>query len=627
MGGRDGDVGVGNGDGWRPGDRAAADTVVGARPSLSPGSRFGGYVVEAIAGQGGMGVVYRARQLRPSRTVALKVISPLYAGDDEFRERFERESEVAASIEHSNVIPVYEVGADHGLLFIAMRFVEGTDLRALIQRVGRLPPRRAVRIVSQVGDALDAAHASGLVHRDIKPANILIAHEGEREHAYLTDFGLAKPASSDGPTRTGMFVGTLDYAAPEQIQGGRLDSRTDVYGLGCVLYHTLVGQVPYPADADHAKMFAHVTRMPPSIRSVDPSLPDALDVVVRKAMAKDPDNRYISAGDLGRAALAAIDGRTFTRAARSVAVGDAAPVVAPTEPAVPVAPETDLDELARGRERAPAAARPPRPAVPRAPTPAPVAPTFTYPAPAVPVRSSRGLTLAIVALAVAVAGVGAAVLLSQRSSGTNALAAKVASSGAAATSSPTTSASAAASQTASAPSTSATGAASPTAAASATQANTQTALTGSTPAVALGPTFTGDDFTMQPPAGWHLALDEVSKSGYVESRWHLAGAPGVALFVDHTPGYAGTAFNAANGERQDFLSLPGYQQVGFAPISLTADPNGEQWTFILNGAEKVDTFAVACNTGYAVLGQAPASAWDEYAQTFQAVAQSLQPDC
>ncbi len=385
---------------------------------------FGGYVVEAIAGQGGMGVVYRARQLRPPRTVALKVISPEFAGDDEFRERFERESEIAAAIEHSNVIPVYEVGADHGLVFIAMRFVEGTDLRELIRRVGRLEPVRAARIISQVADAVDASHACGLVHRDIKPANILIAREGEREHVYLTDFGLAKPASSDGPTRTGFFVGTLDYAAPEQIQGTRLDARTDVYGLGCVLYHALTGEVPYPADADHAKMFAHVTRMPPSIRAIDPSLPEALDSVVRRAMAKNPDGRYVSAGDLGRAALAAASGRSPAYAARSVAVGDAAPLL---EPTVPASTATPYREAPAARDTAPAGDQQPAATDPflvlpteRAVGRRPLERTFAYPkAPSHPRRSNVGLTFAVLALAVSVAAVAAAVVLSRSSGASN----------------------------------------------------------------------------------------------------------------------------------------------------------------------------------------------------------------
>ena len=391
----------------------------GPLPSLSPGSTFGGYVVEQIAGEGGMGVVYRARQLRPPRTVALKVISPQFAGDAEFRERFERESEIAAAIEHPNVIPVYEVGSDRGLVFIAMRFVDGTDLRELIHRIGRLDPPRAARIVSHVADAVDASHACGLVHRDIKPANVLVAHEGEREHVYLTDFGLAKPASGDGPTRTGMFVGTLDYAAPEQIQGARLDARTDVYGLGCVLYQAVTGEVPFPADSDHAKMFAHVTRMPPSIRAVDPSLPEALEGVVYKAMAKDPDGRYASAGDLGRAELAAVSGRAFPGATRSVAVGDAAPLVEPSAPVSTVRNrgwrETEQAGPATERDTAPTQGYP---AGARAPE-RPVEPTFTYPKapPAPPRRSNAGLAVAVVALAIAVAGGAVALVLSKRSGG------------------------------------------------------------------------------------------------------------------------------------------------------------------------------------------------------------------
>ncbi len=205
-------------------------------PTFAPGSTFSGYRIEAEAGRGGMGIVYRATQVALGRPVALKLIAANFAGDRSFRERFKREWETAASIDHPNVIPVYEAGEAEEHLFIAMRYVEGLDLANLIAREPEFDPERAVRIVAQVASALDAAHARGLVHRDVKPANVLI---GAEEHVYLTDFGLTKHASQDALTKTGLFVGSVDYAAPEQIRGEAMDARTDVYSLGCVLYQTL----------------------------------------------------------------------------------------------------------------------------------------------------------------------------------------------------------------------------------------------------------------------------------------------------------------------------------------------------------------------------------------------------
>ncbi len=295
---------------------------------MAGGTPFAGYTIEAVAGRGGMGVVYRARQVRPSRLVALKVISPELASESGFRERFEHESEIAASIEHSNVIPVYEVGEESELLFIAMRYVEGTDLGKLIATEGRLPPIRAVQILGELTAALDAAHERGLVHRDVKPANVLIAREGGREHVYLTDFGLAKLAEGRGQTRTGIFLGTIDYAAPEQFEGRRVDARTDVYACGCVLYHMLTGNVPFPSEGEPAVMFAHLSAEAPSARALVPSLPPELDAVIARAMAKDPDARYPSAGDLGRDAAAAVGGQHATLRERSVATGAAAPAAA-----------------------------------------------------------------------------------------------------------------------------------------------------------------------------------------------------------------------------------------------------------------------------------------------------------
>jgi DNA-binding beta-propeller fold protein YncE len=273
---------------------------------LAAGSVIADFRIEGVVGRGGMGVVYRAVQLSLERPVALKLIAPALTADPGFRARFERESRLAASLDHPNVVPVYAAGEDAGVLYIAMRFVDGTDLRTLIRTEGRLAPERAARIIAQVGSALDAAHHEGLVHRDVKPANILLSQRGGEEHVYLTDFGLTKrSASSGGLTGSGEWVGTLDYVAPEQLRGERVDGRADVYSLGCVLYEGLSGQVPYPRENDLAKLWAHISDPAPSASEVAPDVPPGLTRVVQTAMAKARDERYGSAGALGRAAVAA----------------------------------------------------------------------------------------------------------------------------------------------------------------------------------------------------------------------------------------------------------------------------------------------------------------------------------
>jgi serine/threonine protein kinase len=273
---------------------------------LLVGAVFAGYQLEGLAGRGGMGVVYRVRHLRLDRVDALKVIAPEYAQDAGFRARFERESRVAAGIEHPHVIQIYHAGEEDGRLYLAMRYVEGTDLRAELSRCGRLETLRAVEIVAQIGSALDAAHQIGLVHRDVKPANVLVTQRDGRDHVYLTDFGLTKHLASRGKeTRTGMFVGTTDYIAPEQVTGGPLDARADVYSLGCVLYHLLAGRVPYPRGHEIAAAMAHVNEPPPSLHEFRPDLSERFDPVISTAMAKGPAERYGSAGELADAAQAA----------------------------------------------------------------------------------------------------------------------------------------------------------------------------------------------------------------------------------------------------------------------------------------------------------------------------------
>ncbi|HEV2821335.1 MAG TPA: protein kinase [Solirubrobacteraceae bacterium] len=310
-------------------------------PELTAGDVFADHRIEGLAGRGGMGVVYRATQLALERTVALKLIAPDLAEDDEFRERFVRESRAAASIEHPNVIPIYHAGERDGQLFIVMRYVEGEDLRARVRGAGRLEPADAARIVAQVGGALDAAHARGLVHRDVKPANVLL---GAGDHAYLTDFGLTKRVTSQGgTTQAGGWVGTLGYVAPEQIRGERVDARVDVYALGCVLVHLLTGRAPFLRSGDEATLWAHLNDEPPGEAD---GVPAAFVPVVRRALAKQPADRFPSAGDLGRAALAAAGFQAGGEPERMVAVGAAAPSDQTRAPAGE--PPTAVTALRRG---------------------------------------------------------------------------------------------------------------------------------------------------------------------------------------------------------------------------------------------------------------------------------------
>jgi serine/threonine protein kinase/outer membrane protein assembly factor BamB len=267
------------------------------------GGEIAGYRVESILGRGGMGVVYLAEHLRLKRKVALKVLAPELSADERFRERFVRESELAASLDHPNVVTVHDAGEQDGLLYIAMRFVEGTDLKTVIERDGPMALDRAASIVAQVASALDAAHAKGLIHRDVKPANVLIRRDPDgSEHAYLTDFGLTKrPDETTGLTKTGQFMGSVDYAAPEQFEGKPLDARTDVYSLACVAYECLTGKVPYPLDQEAAVMYAHLQAPPPRVSATRDGIPGPVDDVVARGMAKRPEDRYRSAGALASA--------------------------------------------------------------------------------------------------------------------------------------------------------------------------------------------------------------------------------------------------------------------------------------------------------------------------------------
>jgi serine/threonine protein kinase len=248
-----------------------------------------GYRIEGVAGRGGWSVVYRAAELASGRTVAVKAIAHEHAGVPELRARFRQERKVASALDHANVIPLLASGDG----YIVMRWVEAARLRDLVP----VDAARAARIAVQVGDALDALHAAGYVHRDVKPGNVLVAPGG---HAYLTDFGLAKPIDEDaGLTDVGRWLGTVDYAAPEQIRGQATDQRSDVYSLGATLFHAVSGHVPYPRDSDQDTMRAH-------LHDPVPSHPSLLDPVLRRAMAKEPGDRFETTGELGRAVLEAV---------------------------------------------------------------------------------------------------------------------------------------------------------------------------------------------------------------------------------------------------------------------------------------------------------------------------------
>jgi serine/threonine-protein kinase len=274
------------------------------------GHELGGYRLQRVLARGGMSVVYEAESPRVGVTVALKVLAPELSEDDAFRTQFLRESRIAASLNHPNVVPIFDTGAADELLYIAMRYVRGADLRSLLNAQGRLAPAQALALITQVGRALDAAHREGLVHRDVKPGNILIERctDDEPDHVYLADFGITKHAcSTTGLTRTGQYVGTIAYVAPEQIRSEAVDGRTDIYSLGCVFYECLTGERPFSREADAAVLLAHLTEPPPHPHSVRPELPEAIDEVIARALAKDPEQRYSSCREFVTACRAVLE--------------------------------------------------------------------------------------------------------------------------------------------------------------------------------------------------------------------------------------------------------------------------------------------------------------------------------
>jgi serine/threonine-protein kinase len=313
------------------------------------GTEIAGYRIEERIGRGGMGVVYRAQHMNLQRRAAIKIIAPEFADTKGFRSRFIREARIAAALQHPNIVTVYDAGQSGQTLYIAMQFIRGSDLAAILNEEGRLRPYRAIDVCRQVASALDAAHGMALIHRDVKPGNVLI--EGRR--AYLTDFGLTKRSggSKSGLTQAGELVGTIHYVAPEQIEAGDVDARTDVYSLACLLFHCLTGHVPFERDTDVAVIYAHLSETPPKLTDVRPELPAGLDAVIAKGLDKSPDRRFQSCSDLMSAARVVIDAAgplADTVPGRGVPAGGDAPDMVtavgrklPTDSAPTVVPDSE----------------------------------------------------------------------------------------------------------------------------------------------------------------------------------------------------------------------------------------------------------------------------------------------
>ena len=357
------------------------------------GDEFAGYRVRAVLGRGGMSVVYQAENLRLNSVIALKILAPELADNEVFRARFLEESRIAASLNHPNVIPIYDMGARDDLLYIAMRYVSGTDMRQMIKKRGRILPATGLFLVSQAARALDAAHRMGLVHRDVKPGNLLIergADDADPDHVYLADFGITKHTMSrSGLTSTGQFLGTIDYVAPEQIRGTSVTGLADQYSLGCVLYECLTGRVPFEKDLDAAIIWAHVEETPTMPTVLRPELPPEIDEVFGRVLAKRPEERYDSCREFVGAARLALGIGSGTVSSR--AYGAAAPPQTDAPPSRAVTPSDGFswssmasraraaDQTSPGIFAAPPA--PPRRRLPRRRPPRPI-PGVASPAPA-----------------------------------------------------------------------------------------------------------------------------------------------------------------------------------------------------------------------------------------------------
>ncbi|MBK5219588.1 MAG: protein kinase [Thermoleophilia bacterium] len=552
------------------------------------GEALGEFRILGRLGEGGMGVVYLARDERLGRQVALKVIAPQLGSDPEFRERFEAEARSAAAIDHPNVVPIYSAGSHESVFFIAMRFVDGVDLRTELLESGQLDLEVALAVLDDVAAALDAAHEAGLVHRDVKPANILLAGRSNPT-VYLTDFGLTKGMQGSGAqlTGTGQWIGSVDYVAPEQMTTGLVDARTDVYALGCVLFEVISGSPPF-SGSDMQKMWHQVNE---PVRSLSESgRLHPLDPVIARATAKEQDDRYPSAGDLARAARAAIAGTEPTLDEHSVAAGAAAAGMASGGGV----DRTRTMRAAIPRERSESA-------------------TTRMQAPTLPPRApghgggggvSTRLAALVGACVVLAAGlvVGALVLASgdEGSQSRTVINKSV--------------------QTVTTES-------APEEAEATESAFEEPAPEPDAVAPSGFTTYDRNLYAVDIPEGWELDEDEVFNGTYYESTWHPAGDAETTILIDsQTPAPPVPAITSAEEVRAQTSQTDGYVERSFESTVLAGLP-AARWVFDAHGDRRVDYFVNSCDAGIAVLGSTSPVAFGALAGLFHEVATSVRTDC
>lgn len=550
----------------------------------------GDYQILESVGAGGMGVVYRARQRSLDRVVALKVIREDVAGTPEYRERFLREARLAASVDHPHVVTVHDVGETDRTLFLVLQWINGVDLRSLLEATRRLPPERAIAIATQLAEALDAVHGAGLVHRDVKPANVLLRQVANRDHAYLTDFGIARPKESTHQlTQTGWIVGTLGYLSPEQIKGHEPGPRSDLYALGCLFFETLTGRPPFLAENDMALRWAHASEPRPLVSAAIPELGSRYDQFISVALAIDPAQRFGS-------------GREFAEALTAARAGG----------------EQDSAALSRGAAVAhpPTAVGPPTPTphAIHAPTPPPAYGVYAHgtSTPAHPEKSRSGNSLALILLAlVAVVGVSTAALAAtgafshRKASRTisSALTPHVLKREGKSSGPPTT----------------------PTTAGAAVSS---TPSAGTSPSAGATATYNGADFSVAYPSGWHILDAEQNRGSYTDTTIVSPSDSDILLRVDfsQTPPNS-NPMKGAQPEIRALESQPGYQQLELRSGRFHGFP-AVRWRFtdIESGVslEKEDLFFITGNgLGFGILTQAPAGQYAALAPEFAALRQTL----